>query len=217
MEHVDDAPQLVLGPDREMDGDTPRRELLLDLRERPVEVGALAVEHVDEEDARQAEVVGEMLHAGRADLETHHGVDDDERPFDHAQRTPRLALEARVAGNVDEVDLPVLPARVSERERDRHLPLLLVLVPITDGRAGVDRSEPVDLVGLVEQSLDEGRLAGSAMADDGDVADLSGLDCGHWRPFLLRCLGGIESKWTQSLLCRAERAGRLPRESCSRA
>ena len=72
MEHVDDAGELVLGADRQVHGDAARRELLLDLRERAVEVGALAVEHVDEQHAREAEVVGEVLDARRADLEPHH-------------------------------------------------------------------------------------------------------------------------------------------------
>ncbi len=67
------------------------------------------------------------------DLETHHRVDDDERALDDAQRTARLALEARVARDVEEVDLAPLPARMRERQRDRHLPLLLVLVPVADG------------------------------------------------------------------------------------
>ena len=107
-----------------------------------------------------------MLHARRADLEPHDGVDDDERALDDAQRAARLALEARVARDVEQVDLPLLPVRVRERERDRHRALLLVLVPVADGRAGLDRAEPVDLVGLVEQRLDEGRLAGATMADD---------------------------------------------------
>ncbi len=172
----------MLGPDRQVHGDTAGRELLLDLSQRAVEVGALAVEHVDEEDAGEAEVVGQVLDARGADLEPHHSVDHDERTLDDPQRAARLALEARVARHVDEVDLPPLPVRVHQRERDRHPALLLVLVPVADRGAGFDRAEPVDLLGLVEQRLDEGRLTGAAMADDSDVADLSGLDCGHWRP-----------------------------------
>ena len=97
VEDVDDAGELVLGADRQVDGDAARRELLLDLGERAVEVGALPVEHVHEEDAREAEIVGEMLDPRGADLEAHHRVDDDERALDDAQRTPGLTLEARVA------------------------------------------------------------------------------------------------------------------------
>ena len=190
VEDVDDAGELVLGADRQVHRDAARGELLLDLSERAEEVGALAVEHVDEQHPREAELVRHVLHARRAHLEPHHPVDDDERALDDPQRAPCLALEARVARHVQQVDLAVLPGRVGERERDRHPPLLLVLVPVADRGAGVDRAQPVDLVGLEQQRLDEGRLAGTTMADDSDVADLSGLDCGHGRPFLLGgCLG----------------------------
>ena len=112
VEHVDDPLELLLGADREMDGNAAGRELFLDLGQRPVEVGALAVEHVDEEDARQPEIVGEVLDAGGAHLESHDGVHDHEDALDDPQRTSRLTLEARVARHVDEVDLAVLPARV---------------------------------------------------------------------------------------------------------
>ena len=68
---------------------------------------------------REAELLRELLHPRRPDLEAHHARDDDERALDDAQRAARLALERRVAGAVDEVDLPPLPLRVGERERDR--------------------------------------------------------------------------------------------------
>ena len=185
VEDVHDAADLVLRPDRQMNGDAARRELVLDLRQRAVEVGAFAVEHVHEQDPRQPELVGEVLDARSAHLQPHDRVDDDQRSLHDAERAAGLALKARITRNVDEVDLAALPARVGERQRDRHLPLLLVLVPVGDRGAGVDRTQSIDLVGLIQQRLDEGRLARPAMADDGDVADLSGLDWGHGRPFLL--------------------------------
>ena len=204
MEDVHDAADLVLRPDRQMNGDTARRELVLDLRQRAVEVGALAVEHVHEQDARQPELVGEVLDARSAHLEPHDRVDDDQRSLHDAERAAGLALKARITRNVDEVDLAALPARVSERQRDRHLPLLLVLVPVGDRGAGVDRTQSIDLVGLIQQRLDEGRLARPAMADDGDVADLSGLDWGHGRPFLLVMSGSSESKGIEVQRCKPD-------------
>ena len=60
VEHVDDPRQLVLRPDRQVHGDTALGELLLKLAERAEEVGALTVEHVDEEDAREPELVGAL-------------------------------------------------------------------------------------------------------------------------------------------------------------
>ena len=75
--------------------------------------------------------------------------------------------------------LRLLPLEVAERVRDRHLALLLVLVPVGDRGALLDDAEPVRRAGLEEHRLDERRLACAAVTDDGDVADLSGLDCGH--------------------------------------
>jgi len=53
VEQVDDARQLVLGPDRQLDRDAMLGQLLAQRGERAVEVGPLAVEHVDEDDARE--------------------------------------------------------------------------------------------------------------------------------------------------------------------
>ena len=106
--------------------------------ERSEEVGALAVEHVHEDDACEAELVGEPPRARRSDLDPHHGRHRHERALDDARSAAELALEGRVARNVDEVHLPVLPRRVLERHRDRELPLVLVLVRVGDGRAGLD-------------------------------------------------------------------------------
>ena len=61
---------------------------------------------------------------------------------------------------------------------------LLVLFPVGDGAARLDRAQPVRLSRLEEQGLDERGLPRTAMADDGDVADLPGFD-GH--RVLLRC------------------------------
>jgi hypothetical protein len=184
VEDVDDPRQLVLGADREVDGDAARRELLLHLPEDAEEVGPLAVEHVDEEHARDPELVGPLPDARRADLDAHDAAEHEERALDHPERAARLALEARVAGHVDQVELPALVLRVRERERDRHPALLLVVVPVGDGRARVDRPQPVRLARLVEQRLDERRLARPAVSDDGDVADLSRLERGHARLLL---------------------------------
>ena len=168
----------MLGADREVDGDAARRQLLLHLPERAEEVGALAVEHVDEEDAGDPELLGPLPDPRRptstpmTPLRTTSALDD-------AQRAAGLALEARIAGDVDQVELAALPLGVRERERDRHPPLLLVVVPVRHGRAGFDRPEPVRLAHLEEQCLDERGLAGAAVTDDGDVADLSRLESGH--------------------------------------
>ena len=50
VQHVHDPRQLVLAADRQVHGDAALRQLLLELAEGAEEVGALAVEHVHEQD-----------------------------------------------------------------------------------------------------------------------------------------------------------------------
>jgi hypothetical protein len=70
---------------------------------------------------------------------------------------------------------------VTDRRGERHLALPLLFLPVRNRRAGFDRAEPVRRAGLEEHRLEERRLSDSTVADDGDVADLSGLDSGHAR------------------------------------
>ena len=174
VEEVDDSGQLVLAADRELDRDAAvRRAAAARASSTRIEVGALAVEHVDEDDARELLLVGALPDASRVDLDAHDAAEDDDDSFDDPQRRERVGLEARVAGRVDEVDLAVFPLEVTERAREGHPALLLVLVPVGDGRALLDGAEPVRLPGLEEQRLDERRLPDAAVSGDGDVADLA--------------------------------------------
>ena len=82
-----------------------------------VEIGTLAVEHVHEEHTRETSFLGTVPVPGRLHLDAHDGAQDEYRPFDDAQRGDRIALEAGVAGRVDQVDLPALPFEVLDGRR----------------------------------------------------------------------------------------------------
>ena len=181
VQDVDDAGQLVLEADRDVHGDAVRRQLGANPFERAEEVGALAIEHVHDHDTGDVPVLAAVPGSPRADLDAHHAADDDELALDDAERGDRVALEAGVAGRVDQVDLAALPLTMAERGGQGHLPPVLVLIPVGDGRALLDRAEPVDRTGLEQHRLHEGRLARPSVADGGDVADLSGLLSRHAR------------------------------------
>jgi hypothetical protein len=85
-------------------------------------------------------------------------------------------VKTGVSGGVDQVDLSALPLHVADRRGERHLAALLVVVPVADGRAGLDCAQPIRGAGLEEERLDERRLPRSAMTDHGDVADLPRLE-----------------------------------------
>jgi hypothetical protein len=144
VQDVDDPGQLVLHPDRDVDRDALGRELRAKLLQGPEEVGPLAIEHVDEDDSRQPELLAELPRPGRPDLGAHDTRHRDEHALDDPRGGPQLALEARIAGDVDQVELALLPGRMRERHRDRGLPLVLVLVRVRNGRAGLDGAKPVE-------------------------------------------------------------------------
>ena len=176
MQKVDDSLELVLGADRNVHGDALVGELGTKRLEHAVEVGALAVEHVHEDDPREPALLGALPVPRGLDLDAHHGAHGEERTLDDAQRRDGVALKAGVARRVDQVDLAALPLHVADRRGERHLAPLLVVVPVADGRAGLDGAEPIRGAGLEEQRLDERRLPRPAMTDDGDVADLPRLE-----------------------------------------
>ncbi len=175
MQEVDDAAHLVLRADRQLDRDATVGQLLAHGVEHTEEVGALTVEHVHEDDAGELVLVGAPPDAGRVDLDAHDRADDDEGALDDTERGIRVGLKAGVTRAVDEVDLTVVPLEVQQSTGERHLPLVLVVVPVGDGRALLDRAQPVRLSRLEEQCLDERGLPDPAVARDGDVADLARL------------------------------------------
>ena len=185
VQQVDDARELVLGADRQLDRDAAIGELRARSVEHAEEVGALAVEHVHEDDARQLVLLRARPDLRRVDLDAHHAAQHDERALDDAERRERVGLEAGVARAVDQVDLPVVPVEMEQRAGERHRAPLLAVIPVGGGRALLHRPEPVDLARLEQHGLRERGLPDPAVADDGDVADLPGLGRRHQALILL--------------------------------
>jgi hypothetical protein len=77
VEDVDDSAQLVLRSDRQVDGGALVPELRPELLEDPEEVRPLAVEHVHEDDAREAELFGTVPVPRRLHFDAHHAADGD--------------------------------------------------------------------------------------------------------------------------------------------
>ena len=75
--------------------------------EGAVEAGPLAVELVDEHQARQAELGGPGPGRLGLGLDALHGAHDDDGEVDHRAGGPHLTEEVGVAGGVDDVDLDV--------------------------------------------------------------------------------------------------------------
>ena len=109
VEEVDDAAELALGADRQLDDRDVGVEAVLDHVDAAVEVGADAVHLVDEAHPRHVVLVGLAPHGLGLRLHAGDGVEHRDRAVEDAQRPLHLDGEVDVAGRVDDVDPRVAP------------------------------------------------------------------------------------------------------------
>ena len=133
-------------------------------------------------DAREPELVRALPDARRLHLDAHHAADDEQqRPRRRgARRSRRPGSRRRPGVSIRLILRPCHSRCASDAASDICAPLL-VLVPVGDGRAGLDGAEAVDRARPGRASPRPARSSGPAVADDGDVADLAGLLCRHRR------------------------------------
>ena len=169
LDEVDDALELVLAADRDLDRHGVGAEALLDRVDPAPEVGAGPVELVDEAEARHAVPIGLPPDRLGLRLDTGDSVEDDDRAVEHAKAPLHLDREVHVPGRIDDVDAMIAPARRRRSRGDRDPALLLLGHPVHGGSAVVDLADLVDLLRVEEDPLGHGGLAGVDMGDDSDV------------------------------------------------
>ena len=171
LEQVDDALEARL-PRRSAvcSGTGLRAQLLLDVVDAHVEVGAGLIHLVGEDDARHAVLValapdglGLRLHALVA-VEHAHGA------VEHAQRALHLDGEVDVAWRVDDVEALAVPEAGGGSRRDGDAALLLLLHEIHGRGAVVHLADLVGLARVVEDPLGRRGLPGIDVGHDAEVA-----------------------------------------------
>ena len=170
-DQIDDADELVLDADRQLQRQRDDVELFLQRGGGAVEIGAGAVQLVDEDDARNVVAVGQApvglglrLHAG-------HALDNEDGAVEHAQAAVHFDVEIDVARRVDDVDAVVLPLAGDGGGGDGDAPLALLLHVVGGGVAVVHLADLVRHAGVIEDPLGRGGLAGIDMRGDADIAD----------------------------------------------
>ena len=143
--------------------------------ERARQAGALAIEPVEHDEPRQAELPGGVPHFLGLDHRSGHGVDHDGGGVDHVQRGARVAQEIADARRVDEVNLVLVPLGIREAGGQRVLACDLFFVKISNGRPFVDLAETVDHAGVGENGRGELGFSGAAVTDERDVSDAGGV------------------------------------------
>ena len=179
-DQVDDADEVVLSADRQLDDERRRAELLLDGVHRVVEVGTELVHLVDEADARNAVLVGLTPHGFGLRLDALLAIEDGDGAIEDAQRTLHLGGEVDVARRIDDVDLEliarVMGLAVPEARRrgglDGDAALLLLGHEVHRRSAVVGFADLVVLTGVVQNTLGSGGLTGIDMRHDADVTNL---------------------------------------------
>ena len=171
-DQVDDAEEVALGADRQLDRQRLGAEAVLHRLDRVVEVGAGAVHLVDVGEARDVVLVGLAPDGLRLRLDAGDGVEDGDGAVEDAEAALDLDREVDVAGRVDDVDPVALPLTGGRGRGDRDAALLLLLHPVHDRGALVDLADFVGAARVVEDALGRRRLTGVDVRHDPDVAGL---------------------------------------------
>ena len=158
--------------DGDLDGHGGAAEGVLHALQGALEVGALAVQLIDDDGARQLEIVGETPDLLGLHLDAGHAVDHHQRGIGGDQGRARIVNKDVVAGSIEEVDLGLFPLRHGDGGRDRDFALDFLLVEIGDRIALIHAEQAVGGAGGEEQTGGERRLAGIAVAHHTDVPDV---------------------------------------------
>ena len=134
------------------------------------EVGADAVELVDERDAGDMVFVGLVPDGLGLGLDPADAAEHRDRAVEDAQRVLDLGGEVHVARGVDDVDLVVAPVAGGGGGGDGDAPLLLLLHPVHGGGAFVDLADLVFLAGVVQDALGRGGLARVDVGHDPNIS-----------------------------------------------
>lgn len=172
LDQVDDAHEVVLGTDRELEHERLRTEAVDDRVDGEVEVRTELVHLVDEADTGDVVLVRLTPHGLGLGLDALLAVEDGDRTVEDAERTLHLDREVHVTRGVDDVDLVVVPEARRRGRRDRDAALLLLRHPVHGGCAVVDFTDLVRDARVEQDALGGRGLAGVDVRHDADVADL---------------------------------------------
>ncbi len=127
-----------------------------------------------------------LQHELRAGQRALGGVDQQQDAIDHGQGALDLAAEVGVPGRVDDVDLGALVEDGGVLGQDGDAALALELVGVHD--AVDDGLVLAKGAGLAQHLVDQRGLAVVDVGDDGDVADVGGVE-GYGSPLFSKLPG----------------------------
>src|SRR5271170_541944 len=177
---IDDAFEIALRPDRQLNAYRAAANFRFDLVDASKKVGADLVHLVDEYDARNVVFVGLSPHRFGLGLDPLIAVEHAYRAVQDAKRALDLDGEVDMAGRVDDVETLILPKSGGRGRGDGDAAFLLLLHPVHRRGAVMDFADLMRLARIVQNPLGCRRLARIDMGHDAEVAViLDRMAAGH--------------------------------------
>ena len=169
LDQIDDALEVRLGADGNLQRHGPRAQPLADGLENMLEIRAVLVHLVDEANPRNLVLVALPPHGLGLRLHAADGIKQRHRAVEHAQAALHFGGKVHVAGGINNIDADVAPDAGGRRRGNRDAALLLLLHVIHGRRAFMHLSQPVRDAGIKQDALCRCRLSGVDMRHDPDV------------------------------------------------
>ncbi len=166
---VDDATELVLGAERQLNGHRNGTQPAADHLEHARKISARAIHLVYKTDARDPVLVRLTPDRFRLRLNTFDRAEKGHRAVQHAEAALDLRREIHVAGGIDDVDPEIAPEAGGRSGCDGYAALLLLFHPVHGGRSVVHLAHLVRDAGVIEDPLGSRRLTGIDVRHDPDV------------------------------------------------
>ena len=116
----------------------------------------------------------------RAYVQAVHSADHDQRRIHDAQGAHHFADKVEITGNIDKIDLLVLPFHGSDGGADRELTANFFGIVVRDRVAVFDAAHAVNRTRCPQQRFGQSRLAFAAMPNNRYIANILGLIIFHF-------------------------------------
>ena len=174
-DEVDDAGKGLLLANRQLQRNNRAAAGFAQRLQRALEAGALAVEAVHHDEARQLQLLGGRPHFLGLHHDAGHTVNHHHGSVGHVQGCSGIAQEVPDARSIDDVDLVCVPLGEGEAGRERVLAGDCFFVEVSDRRAVVNLAESVHHARVYEDGGSQLRLARAGVTDECDVAYGAGV------------------------------------------
>ena len=155
-----------------------------DLRQHAFKIRVRRVDLVDDDQPAEFVLGGGLHHPLGEQFDPRLAADYDRGCLRRRQCAEGAAHEVGVARAVQEVNEAAVVLQMRHRRVQRMPEPLLMIGEIADRRSLVNGTCGADGACLLQQSLDQGCLAGTGVSDNGDVSYLFGpVRCSHGRSF----------------------------------